>query len=357
MIVDNLRYVNPFKKKIGYIGWLGHGNLGDDAMFYAFQKLFSKFDVLPFKYTEKIKKFEKITNRKIFDAVCLGGGTLIDYSTDYFSELKYAQEGRYLTFTWGTGVRNGVFWNAGNRGKSSIDEWCALLKKSSFTGVRGPLSQEILQKNNCENSEIIGDPALALANPRFIQKKQAKTMGINIGITNGQMWGNEQLVSDFIVKFTEKMLSSGWKITFLPVCKKDVPYIEDVVKKISHGVSIFYDFTSLMKTMNFFESCDLFVGEKLHSVILAFCNYTPSIMLEYRPKCLDFMLSMDMGKYNIRTDNLDLDLIMDLSLQLYKNSEFMQRNIYEKVNFYKELQRKRADFLTNMILKDDLCQK
>lgn len=27
---DNLRYISLFRKRLGYIGWLGFGNLGDE---------------------------------------------------------------------------------------------------------------------------------------------------------------------------------------------------------------------------------------------------------------------------------------------------------------------------------------
>lgn len=67
------------------------------------------------------------------------------------------------------------------------------------------------------------------------------------------------------------------------------------------------------------RECDVFVGEKLHSVVLASAVFVPSIMLEYRPKCLDFQLSLGRGEYNIRIDKLEAADLVDRLEQLSRN--------------------------------------
>ena len=86
----------------------------------------------------------------------------------------------------------------------------------------------------------------------------------------------------------------GWEITFLPVWEDDLPYIEEAARRINKQVKIFRKYRSVPDTLRFMESRDVFIGEKLHSVALACCAYTPSIMLEYQPKCRDFMTSLDL---------------------------------------------------------------
>lgn len=356
-ILNNWRYITSIKKRIGYIGWLGHGNIGDESMYIAFKKLFSKFTVLPFKYTEKLEIFEKIRRKKLYNAVFLGGGTLINYSRGSLETLKVAQMKYSPTFVLGTGVRNSIFWNRINGKQNSIEEWIECLEKCKFVGVRGPLSKEILRNNGFNKAVVTGDPAIFLAKDNIVDKKGLKKLGINIGTSNGLMWGNEENVLEFIVKFVKVMINDKWKITFLPVWKQDISYIEEAVKRIGNSVSIFYEYSSIKKMMAFLEDCDLFIGEKLHSVILAMCTYTPSIMLEYRPKCLDFMMSMGLEKYNIRTDSLDLDLLFGLLEELYKNLECIQGGIYEKVNYYKKIQDEKSDVITDFIAKGGICQK
>ncbi|MDD5585035.1 MAG: hypothetical protein PHV55_08280, partial [Candidatus Omnitrophica bacterium] len=59
------------KKTIGYIGWLGHGNLGDELIYYLTKRFFKPFNLLEFKIGEKVALAESFLGRKLFGAVCL----------------------------------------------------------------------------------------------------------------------------------------------------------------------------------------------------------------------------------------------------------------------------------------------
>lgn len=50
------------------------------------------------------------------------------------------------------------------------------------------------------------------------------------------------------------------------------------------------------------RECEVFVGQKLHSTVIACMNGIPSVMIEYRPKCRDFMASLGLERHVIRTD-------------------------------------------------------
>jgi len=345
--LNNIDYLMPFKKKIGYLGWIGFGNLGDEALFEANKRIFREQKVLPYKHTHKIEIYEKTFKRSIYDAVCLGGGTLINSS--HINKFKEAQDIGYPTFVFGSGVRNPIFWNHVEGWEDSIGEWISLLNKCRFIGVRGPLSEEILRRNGCQNVEIIGDPVLHLAESNVKYKEKNKKICINIGISLGNIWGSEDEVLEFIIKLAKILLSSGWDVSFLPVWNEDLKYIEEAVKKIGIGADeIFKDYLSTTKTLEYLKSFDILIGEKLHSVILAMCVYTPSIMLEYRPKCLDFMKSMDLEKFNVRTDMLSIDLIMDLINELYVHPDAIQDHIFKKISQYKNIQKEKS----RMIFED-----
>jgi len=82
------------------------------------------------------------------------------------------------------------------------------------------------------------------------------------------------------------------------------------------------------------------IGEKLHSVILSHCVYTPGIMLEYRSKCRDYMLSMDLGDLVFRTDSLDANVIYQSACSLYEECERHQKHLYDLARFWKDKTRK-----------------
>jgi polysaccharide pyruvyl transferase WcaK-like protein len=135
--------------------------------------------------------------------------------------------------------------------------------------------------------------------------------------------------------------------------KKDVVCIKEIVKKIHKRVSVFCDYTSVYKTLESLSKCDLFIGQKLHSVALAMCAYTPSIMLEYKPKCLDFMLLMDMENFNIRTDQLSVEKLLFLSKKMYMELEYFREKIQKKVHHYKQIQKDRANTICKQLSQDN----
>jgi polysaccharide pyruvyl transferase WcaK-like protein len=59
------------------------------------------------------------------------------------------------------------------------------------------------------------------------------------------------------------------------------------------------------------RSVSTFVGMKLHAVALATCAYVPSVMLEYRPKCRDYMTSIGCEDATIRTDSFCADRVWE----------------------------------------------
>ena len=64
----------------GYVGWVDQGNLGDEILFAAVKKLFSKVNLIPHqRLTWRIRMIESVLRRgRLFDFVLLGGGTLIN---------------------------------------------------------------------------------------------------------------------------------------------------------------------------------------------------------------------------------------------------------------------------------------
>lgn len=348
-LVRNRHYVLPFYKRIGYIGWLGFSNIGDEAIYTAFKRLFSDFNVLPYKYTNKMNNTEKMFKIKFYNAVFLGGGTLINADTVQ-KEFELAQKQCDSTFVFGAGVRNPEYWTQLKGQRNLLDEWIGYLKKCKYVGVRGPLSKKILEQNGFDKADIIGDLALSLADSKIKPKERKRKIGINIGVSHGNIWGNEEEVLNFIVKFSRIMVDKGWSISFLPAWNRDIEYIEEATKRINKSVSICYDYLSLKKTMDFLRNCDLFIGEKLHSVVLSMCTNTPSIMLEYRPKCLDFMMSMGLEEFNIRTDKLFLEQLISLVDKLYSNLGYWQDNINRKVTHFTKIQKEKSAILTDMML-------
>jgi polysaccharide pyruvyl transferase WcaK-like protein len=337
VLIRRLNYIPLVNSRIGYIGWTGHGNLGDETMYKAIRMAFNQYDFLLYRYHAKMQSLEKILKKRVYRSVMLGGGTLINCPVEnWLDRISQAQKLNYPTFVFGTGVRNPEFWDRIPGASNILNEWIPLLEQCRFVGVRGPVSKGILEQNGFHKAEVIGDPALFFARPKIKTKTMNKKLGLNIGMPKESIWGKQEEVLDNIVNFARIMIDKGWEITFVPVLYQDLPYIEEAVRRINKHNKIFLNYKSLKDTLDLIESCDIFIGEKLHSVVLACCVYTPSIMLEYQPKCNDFMASLDLQNYNMRTDHLDNERLVALCYELYEKSSIIQEYVYKRVNAYKK---------------------
>jgi len=95
-----------------------------------------------------------------------------------------------------------------------------------------------------------------------------------------------------------------------------------------------------------------FVGIKLHSVILSMCAGVPSIMIEYAPKCRDFMASVDLEDFCLDVDSVDAEVLGATFEQLSSTSIATSRQIVERMNHYRDVQLKQAAMIKSTIMSD-----
>ena len=81
------------------------------------------------------------------------------------------------------------------------------------------------------------------------------------------------------------------------------------------------------------------VGERLHAVVLAAAAGVPSVMLEYQPKCLDFMESIGRTDWCVRTDRVTGPEILE---RIEALSQARSDHVVEIVTAVGELRRRLA---------------
>lgn len=328
--------------RIYYVGWLGYKNLGDEALFMAIKQLLSD---CCFFYTHYLGKdkilflfYEKITNTKLFKSIMVGGGTLIGTQGALESIKNFMTYSSPILISFGSGVVNPEFWsNVESKRVEKFTEWINLLKNFSYISVRGPLSKKILKKYGLKNVKVVGDPVLYLADKKnFFKKIRKKRIGINLGFTNNLCWGkDDNKVFNNLYVTVKQLLKYGWEISFFPACPDDEEVIYKFIKRFKTNFFVFKNYLNISKVLEYLHSLDLFIGEKLHSCILASVTYTPFIMLEYRPKCRDFMASMELESYNLRIDNLNSHNLFEKIQEIYSQIWKLQEFLYVKVNFWR----------------------
>ncbi len=323
-LTGDIRYLVSRKNKARYIGWLGYDNLGDEILFDAFNKYFDKNVAFYSKsYISRIVKYSQNNFRNVF----LGGGTLINVDS-YLEPLNEFNYEKKIVF--GTGVANSNFWKDIDGYNECKEQWVEFLDSVDFLGVRGPMSAEILESWGVKNKvSVIGDPALAFARSAIKTKKKTRTIGINVGDARNLLWGQDQ--NGFLSQcklLVKKLISQEWDITFFPVCPGDKRIIDELMASFSsENVKVIENYLCLESFMQELDEVDIFVGEKLHASIISICSLTPTIMLEYRPKCNDFMRSVNMEQYSVRTDQIDIGLLIEMIERLYGNADAVQEQL------------------------------
>lgn len=331
---DGLNFVLTRRRRAQYIGCLGIENLGDDALYLAIQDIFARH--ITFATTRIPRKISNVMGEHINPhAIFLGGGTLIKKSKLYLKRLNefkrlYPQA---KTIIFGTGVGDMDMWNQFGV-PTDVSGWCEALERADYVSVRGPLSKQHLERWGVTRQvEVVGDPAVWFARDRIVPKRREKRIGINLGFTKGQLHGqDDNVVLSLGVNLLKRLKADHWQITLFPVVASDIPFLHEAVAMAGiETPPMHMDYLNVRGTLNALEQQDVFIGEKLHSVVLANCVYTPAIMLEYRTKCRDYMLSTNQSDCSFRTDEIDADLIYDKIHALYDNAEQYQSHLFTQL--------------------------
>lgn len=340
-----LSYFNPFRKKIGYFGWTGRGNLGDEALFTAIRELLNPVALVKFHKFYRRGKFFEAAQETMLSGFMMGAGTLIN-SRGLLPIMKHFQGKRVPTFVFGAGVLDPEFYCQFPRYPNDMPEWVECLQLCKSVSVRGPLSAKSLADYGYKDVKIVGDPVLSCAADVMPPSRSWNTIGINFGTTRdgSYLWGrNDENVIKFVIQLTDILIDKGLEVRFFPVWRNDVPTVLSAAKQVKSNIKVWNHSENIVSYLKAMEEVDIFIGEKLHSVIGALCAYKPSIMLAYQPKCIDFMQSVGLEDYTIRTDHLDLDQVLFKINTIWESYEIYRNFLFKEVSKLKQIQKQIAN--------------
>ncbi|MEF8777956.1 MAG: polysaccharide pyruvyl transferase family protein [Natronomonas sp.] len=319
-------------KIVGYVGWTGHNNLGDEAIYHAIQRTCKDINLKPSQFADS-------------STTLLGGGTILPL---VFSDgLGYEFRKRNENIALGVGVADPTFenrrrdvidlrWAAGKLGVDTSAIFANLgifgtgvrflgnqLPGTKMDGVfchardfrraqealdaitvRGPRSKGILNDRGIE-SKIVGDTALLLKPDEFYPDAPEKIVVTLRTPGTDRKWTKSDDYVDEIAEFCRSIPDSVEKV-FLPFYPPDIPLHSDLARSIPNAR--WEDYTSVVdidRVLQEISRSRVVIGEKLHASTFAACCYTPFISLEYAPKNADFAASMGMSQMNTRIDDID----------------------------------------------------
>ena len=345
-ILDGFRGLKPMAS---YIGWTGQGNLGDEVLLTSHQLLFGDFAVVPYRPENTFQsKSQSRFKSPGFKMGFLGGGTLINQSDTWLRRIQELQLRGLPMFCLGAGVNSKQFRDSFE--STSISEWVSVLKTMEFVGVRGPYSQQALEDFGFE-APIMGDPAIALAPFMSPLPASRKVVGINVGIAKKTiLFPNSSSVLPTVVQLIKELIAQGRRVILLPVCAEDVASNKAVLSLVNdEACTMQVCFDSLQTYNAALSQCGLFIGQKLHATVLATILRIPSIMIEYQPKCRDYMASISMEDYVVKTSDFTVNWILD-TLQHLENHYFSVRaDLEAQVAKFRSLQFARAKQISEQV--------
>jgi len=304
--------------KINYVGWKGHDNLGDEALYEVSKKIFSSYQLVP----DNKKHHSKIT--------LFGGGTLFPGWTFWVAPNRY-------NYAYGVGVKNPSFWG----------EFHPLMTEQiekfnfRYIGVRGNTSKKLLDAWGVD-STVVGDPCLLLEPTKYGKRKDTR-IAVNVG-SDGRVWGgNEKQVFKEMARVCKLLRKMGYHPILIPFCKYDLPHIKTISR--ATNTKIFTHWAEIQKVLDLIASCHVLFGKRLHSLVFSASTYTPFISIEYRPKCRDFAETMGFEDYSIRTDEFSGERCMAMFNNLLENWTRMEKQLIEKVKTYRRKLRAFGNFI------------
>lgn len=350
VVKKNIRFIRQIltakSPAIAYVaGWHGHQNLGDEAVYNALKQLFYPAGFIDY-VPGLISKFlmTKLHSPKF---ALLAGGTRIGIKTAAMLTTRQCFELCPHSIVFGAGVEDlclndDKFAPAQQQQrKEMLMRWKAVLEKCDYIGVRGPMSVQSLVDIGMTPPEIIGDPALFFAEDRISPYSSSRpdTLGLNIGM---DMWNDQNSTADQYIQLAQTAKKSGWHVKWFVVWPKDLTLTKKLAAQSDTADDINEIYEDCHLYLDTVRSVTVFVGMKLHSVILATCAYVPSIILEYQPKCRDYMQSIGQENSVIKISSFQAEKIWEIARGWSSDRQKISESLFQAIRPLRERQLFRA---------------
>ncbi len=157
------------------------------------------------------------------------------------------------------------------------------------------------------------------------------SVGINVSEPE-DAWGGSlrEARLEFLAALRDITRTQDVRFTFVVYNPKDHPITSWFVNELGSCASLTVprDGNEAQRVV---ADCQLFVGERLHSLVMAASAGVPTVALEYRPKCYDFQASIGLEAFSIRTDRLHRDVVVETVREILSNRSHLATGVERRV--------------------------
>lgn len=301
---------------VAYCGFSDTSNVGDYAIFKANEHLFPSFSFVP-------------ADGQAAVASLFGGGTTLPWAlrTGTFKR-------RRLNTAIGVGVHDPAFYGSfGPLTRLALYRW-----RFRFLGVRGPRSQRVLTSYGIA-SQVTGDTALILA-PAGAPRPASNRIAVSIVGEPMQRMASIEQSYEAVLDAARRLLAEGKDLVLVPFCTSDRDLMLQLHRTLGERAE-FLDFWSegtgpdLDRFLARLASCDLMIGERLHSMVLAAAMHVPFVGLAYTPKCYDFVESIGAEPFLLDCEGITGEAIAKAATDVLRRHETVSDTLRERVEVHR----------------------
>ncbi len=301
-----------------YQGWLGHQNLGDEALFEACVRNLPRLrwksmpfdDPPPRRITSSTARnvWTRCAARLVRDQrAMLGGGTIINRTEHWLDQYRMLRRtSRRPVPLFAPGVADPAFWSGVPGWNDTRAGWHRELAGLPEIGVRGPQSKRLLDEAGFRNVIAVGDPVISFHRGRVESPPPGRrTVAVNAGVATGLMWGSEARAIAALGAAVQRLTRGGFRVRLFPMWRRDEAACGDVARAAGlPDDSVDPLVLDPDAFLRYLDGFDVVVSFKLHAAVLAAAAGVPFVAIEYQPKVRDFTESIGWSDLTFRSDAL-----------------------------------------------------
>lgn len=351
-----IRYIKSYaqfygKKKICLYANLGHGDLGDDALFLVAKELLGE-NILPM--SKRCYAF----NPRIIKALLISSNAALRWESPYIPRrLLTRDRWDFPVMLFSAGINCDYNKEFTHKTRESIKRLCSIC---DYLGAKDRLTQRFISDLGFRNVRILPDIDLALKERERKLNFNKENFTVGIVLTSHSEFGSVdfQKIIDIFTKFLGYSLDKDRDVIFLPFERKGSPnkkerdIIAEIVKNVNQRgrVRVLEDDLEPDEMLFVIKSyCDLMVCMRLHGSVFSANAGIPFASISYNMMHKGFLEMLEAEDLDISINGFSFEGLKDKFEYVLENRENIKSKLIEKREYLKGLIDKELSYVKRVL--------